>query len=74
MIRSQAISPGMGFEWVWKDSGLMSFCSTLPHGPEGSDVDQYIRGIRFSPDGKFLATGTEDKQIRVSSNVAPRSI
>ena len=29
--------------------------------------DLYIRSICFSPDGKFLATGAEDRQIRVST-------
>ncbi len=28
--------------------------------------DLYIRSVCFSPDGKWLATGAEDKQIRVS--------
>lgn len=28
--------------------------------------DLYIRSICFSPDGKFLATGAEDRQIRVN--------
>jgi len=28
--------------------------------------DLYIRSICFSPDGKYLATGAEDRQIRVS--------
>ena len=28
--------------------------------------DLYIRSVCFSPDGKYLATGAEDKQIRVS--------
>lgn len=27
--------------------------------------DLYIRSVCFSPDGKLLATGAEDKQIRV---------
>lgn len=27
--------------------------------------DLYIRSVRFSPDGKFLATGAEDRKIRV---------
>lgn len=31
------------------------------------DGDLYIRSVCFSPDGSFLATGAEDKQIRASS-------
>lgn len=30
------------------------------------DNDLYIRSVCFSPDGKYLATGAEDKLIRVS--------
>lgn len=33
--------------------------------------DLYIRSVCFSPDGKFLATGAEDKQIRVGCDVPP---
>jgi WD40 repeat protein len=29
--------------------------------------DLYIRSVRFSPDGKLLATGAEDRKIRVSN-------
>src|SRR5690606_2565994 len=29
--------------------------------------DLYIRSVCFSPDGRYLATGAEDKQIRVWS-------
>lgn len=33
--------------------------------------DLYIRSVCFSPDGKYLATGAEDKQIRVGALVSP---
>ena len=37
------------------------------------DGDLYIRSVCFSPDGMLLATGAEDKQIRVSrSRICPR--
>ena len=31
--------------------------------------DLYIRSVCFSPDGKYLATGAEDKQIRVRKDI-----
>lgn len=36
------------------------------------DGDLYIRSVCFSPDGKFLATGAEDKIIRVSDTAQSR--
>lgn len=30
-------------------------------------TDLYIRSVCFSPDGRYLATGAEDKMIRVST-------
>ncbi|KIL58728.1 hypothetical protein M378DRAFT_15350 [Amanita muscaria Koide BX008] len=33
----------------------------------GKAGDLYIRSVCFSPDGKLLATGAEDKQIRIAS-------
>ena len=33
--------------------------------------DLYIRSVCFSPDGKLLATGAEDKQIRVRAACSP---
>ena len=35
------------------------------------DGDLYIRSVCFSPDGRYLATGAEDKLIRVNSAVLP---
>lgn len=39
--------------------------SVLRDETAGLDGDLYIRSVSFSPDGKYLATGAEDKQIRV---------
>lgn len=36
--------------------------------------DLYIRSVCFSPDGKLLATGAEDKTIRVSSRTPTLAI
>lgn len=39
----------------------------LTDNTTNQDGDLYIRSVCFSPNGKFLATGAEDKIIRVSS-------
>jgi len=41
---------------------LTSNHSVLVHGVKG---DLFVRSVCFSPDGKYLATGAEDKRIRV---------
>lgn len=41
------------------------FCSVLIDEAATKTGDLYIRSVCFSPDGKYLATGAEDKQIRV---------
>jgi glucose repression regulatory protein TUP1 len=43
-----------------------TFFSVLFDESAGKSGDLYIRSVCFSPDGKLLATGAEDKQIRVS--------
>ena len=39
--------------------------SYLEDASVDKDGDLYIRSVCFSPDGRYLATGAEDKQIRV---------
>jgi WD40 repeat protein len=39
--------------------------SVLADESVSGDGDLYIRSVCFSPDGKFIATGAEDRQIRV---------
>ena len=47
--------------------------STLADESAGKSGDLYIRSVCFSPDGKYLATGAEDKQIRIW-NIAKKQI
>ena len=44
---------------------FFSHNSVLADESAGKSGDLYIRSVCFSPDGKYLATGAEDKQIRV---------
>ena len=39
--------------------------SALADDTAGETGDSYILSVCFSPDGRYLATGAEDKQIRV---------
>lgn len=40
-------------------------CVLEDHNAQDMNADLYIRSVCFSPDGRFLATGAEDKLIRV---------
>src|SRR6185312_13077449 len=42
-------------------------CELQDDGVQDKDGDLYIRSVCFSPDGKLLATGAEDRRIRVSA-------
>lgn len=46
--------------------------SVLQDENASREGDLYIRSVSFSPDGKHLATGAEDKQIRVSNDTEIR--
>ena len=46
--------------------------SVLVEESAGKAGDLYIRSVCFSPDGKYLATGAEDKQIRVRHMCFPK--
>lgn len=48
------------------DVGTGALLHTLQDNTVDKDGDLYIRSVCFSPDGRLLATGAEDRQIRVS--------
>jgi WD40 repeat protein len=48
-------------------------CVLEDHNAQDMTADLYIRSVCFSPDGRFLATGAEDKLIRVSLINPPRN-
>ena len=51
---------------IW-DVNTGALVCQLQENSANEDGDLYIRSVCFSPDGKYLATGAEDKIIRVSS-------
>lgn len=57
--------------YIYEVSSAREIC-TLEDTTVQRDGDLYIRSVCFSPDGNYLATGAEDKQIRVSVNDTKR--
>ncbi len=58
-----------GFLWTSSTRDLLPpnlHYSVLVDDKANKYGDLYIRSVCFSPDGKYLATGAEDRQIRVS--------
>ncbi|RUS16809.1 transcriptional repressor rco-1, partial [Jimgerdemannia flammicorona] len=51
--------------YLRREHGGQNLNSVLQDENVGKEGDLYIRSVCFSPDGKFLATGAEDKQIRI---------
>ena len=56
------------FGLVWPLTDIVG-CSVLSDDESTKTGDLYIRSVCFSPDGKYLATGAEDKQIRVRHRI-----
>ena len=50
---------------IVSDAHILFTTSVLMHESANNQGDLYVRSVCFSPDGKYLATGAEDKQIRV---------
>ncbi|ORE02465.1 WD40 repeat-like protein [Rhizopus microsporus var. microsporus] len=50
--------------YIYDVSNGLKIC-TLQDDAITQEGDLYIRSVCFSPDGRFLATGAEDKQIRI---------
>ncbi|KAG0658800.1 general transcription repressor [Monosporozyma unispora] len=48
-----------------EQSTIISAAETTNAGEKDANSDLYIRSVCFSPDGKLLATGAEDKLIRI---------
>lgn len=48
-----------------EQSTIVSAADTTNAGEKDANADLYIRSVCFSPDGKLLATGAEDKLIRI---------
>lgn len=50
---------------IFEVSSGKEVCKLIDTSADMANNDLYIRSVCFSPDGRFLATGAEDKLIRV---------
>ena len=50
---------------LYKKTKSLNFYSVISDESTPKSTDLYIRSVRFSPDGKLIATGAEDHKIRV---------
>ena len=53
------------FVCITKRAVVLKFPSVIADDSAPKSADLYIRSVRFSPDGKLIATGAEDHKIRV---------
>jgi len=72
LVCSVCFSPDENFVAVgcWEATIFHTFTglaeATLWHNRDNNEGYLFVRGLRFSPCGKFLATGGDDKLLRVS--------